>query len=153
MSLIVPPPNRSRASSTNIRPALTINTLGRRRSSSLILPPQHSESSTPSTPQSHFEPTQLFASPQSSQSPSMFTVIASGFLDILHVPIRHSINWSTPSSPQSVVHDESLLPISASSQQTTFSDVYNEKDALRFQPWRWRAPSVRSPPCFSPYLS
>jgi hypothetical protein len=143
MSLAVPPPNRSRASSTNIRPALTINTLGRRRSSSLVLPLQQSEPSTPSTPQSHFEPTQIIASPEQAQRP-MFTVIASGFLDLLHVPVRHPINWSTPSSPQSAVQDESLLPISASSQQTTFGDVYNEKDAPRTHAWWWRAPSVRS---------
>lgn len=146
MSLVIPPPNRSRASSTNIRPALTINTLGRRRSSSPILPCQQSEPSTPSTPQSRFEPAQILASPEPAQRPSMFTVIASGFLDLLHVPTRHSINWSTPSSPQSVVQDELLLPISASSQKTTFGDVYNEKDTLRLHAWRWRAPSVRVAP-------
>ncbi|KAG1752721.1 uncharacterized protein EDB91DRAFT_532319 [Suillus paluster] len=148
MSLIVPPPNRSRASSTNVRPALTINTLGRRRSSSLVLPIQQSEPSTPSTPslvQSHLEPSQIFASPEPSQKPSMFAVIASGCLDLLHVPNRHSINWSIPSSPQSTVQDEFVLPISASSQQTTFSDVFNEKDAPRTHARWWRAPSVHAP--------
>jgi len=144
MSLAVPPPNRSRASSTNIRPALTINTLGRRRSPSPVLPSQQSEPSTPSTPQSHFEPAQVLASPQPAPRPSMLTVIASGFLDLLHVPTRHPINWSTPSSPQSAVQDELPLPISASSQQTIFGDVYNEKDASPTHARWWRVPSVRS---------
>jgi hypothetical protein len=149
MSLAVPPPHRSRASSTNIRPALTINTLGRRRSSSLVLPIQQSEPSTPSTPsvdKSHLEPSQIFASPLPDQKPSMFAVIASSFLDLLHVPTTHSINWSTPSSPQSTVHDEFVLPISASSQQTTFSDIFNDKDAPRTHARWWRPPSVSSIP-------
>ncbi|KAG1768142.1 hypothetical protein EDD22DRAFT_949640 [Suillus occidentalis] len=148
MSLAVPPPHRSRASSTNIRPALTINTLGRRRSSSLVLPIQQSEPSTPSTPsvdKSHLEPSQILASPLPDQKPSMFAVIASRFLDLLHVPTTHSINWSTPSSPQSTVHDEFVLPISASSQQTTFSDIFNDKDAPRTHARWWRPPSVHAP--------
>ncbi|KIK48953.1 hypothetical protein CY34DRAFT_70932 [Suillus luteus UH-Slu-Lm8-n1] len=148
MSLAVPPPHRSRASSTNIRPALTINTLGRRRSSSLVLPIQQSEPSTPSTPsvdKSHLEPSQILASPLPDQKPSMFAVIASSFLDLLHVPTTHSINWSTPSSPQSTVHDEFVLPISASSQQTTFSDIFNDKDAPRTHARWWRPPSVHAP--------
>jgi hypothetical protein len=150
MSLAVPPPNRSRASSTNIRPALTINTLGRRRSASLVLPTQQSEPSTPSTPsvdRSHLEPSQLLASPEPDQKQtSMFAVIASTFLDLLHVPTTHSINWSTPSSPQSTVQDEFVLPISASSQQTTFGDIFNDKDAPRTHARWWRPPSVRSTP-------
>ncbi|KAG1788392.1 hypothetical protein EV424DRAFT_1311649 [Suillus variegatus] len=148
-SLAVPPPNRSRASSTNIRPALTINTLGRRRSSSLILPIQQSEPSTPSTPsvdKSHLEPSpQILASPEPDQKHSMFAVIASSFLDLLHVPTTHSINWSTPSSPQSTVQDELVLPISASSQQTTFGDIFNDKDAPRTHARWWRPPSVHAP--------
>jgi hypothetical protein len=156
MSLAVPPPHRSRASSTNIRPALTINTLGRRRSSSLVLPIQQSEPSTPSTPsvdKSHLEPSQILASPQPDQKHSMFAVIASSFLDLLHVPTTHSINWSTPSSPQSTVHDEFVLPISASSQQTTFSDIFNDKDALRTHARWWRPPSVSSIPPSHPTQS
>ncbi|KAG0709706.1 snare associated Golgi protein-domain-containing protein [Suillus ampliporus] len=146
MSLSVPPPNRSRASSTNIRPALTINTLqGRRRSSSLVLPLLQSEPSTPQVVQSHLEPSQLFASPESSQKHSMFAVIASGCLDLLHVPDRHSINWSTPSSPQSTVENEFVLPISASSQQTAFGDVFTEKDPPRTHAWWWRPPTVHAP--------
>ncbi|KAG2141767.1 uncharacterized protein EDB93DRAFT_1294199 [Suillus bovinus] len=145
-SLAVPPPNRSRASSTNIRPALTINTLGRRRSSSLILPIQQSEPSTPSVDISHLEPSpQILASPQPDQKHSMFAVIASSFLDLLHVPTTHSINWSTPSSPQSTVQDELVLPISASSQQTTFADILNDNDAPRTHARWWRPPSVHAP--------
>ncbi|KAG1815482.1 uncharacterized protein BJ212DRAFT_1272600 [Suillus subaureus] len=145
MSLAVPPPNRSRASSTNIRPALTINTLGRRRSSSLVLPIQKSEPSTPSVDSSHLKPSQLLASPEPDQKPSMFAVIASTCLDLLHVPTAHSINWSTPSSPQSTVQDEFVLPISASSQQTTFGDIFNDQDAPRMHARWWRPPSVHAP--------
>ncbi|KAG1866547.1 hypothetical protein DFJ58DRAFT_862446 [Suillus subalutaceus] len=146
MSLAVPPPNRSRASSTNIRPALTINTLGRRRSSSLILPIQKSEPSTPSLEDSsHLEPSQLLASPEPDQKPTMFAVIASTFLDLLHVPTAHSISWSTPSSPQSTVQDEFVLPISASSQQTTFGDISNDQNAPPTHARWWRPPSVHAP--------
>ncbi|KAG1907115.1 uncharacterized protein F5891DRAFT_1125036 [Suillus fuscotomentosus] len=141
-SLAVPPPNRSRASSTNIRPALTINTLGRRRSSSLILPIQQSEPSTPSTPsvdKSHLEPSpQILASPEPDQKHSMFAVIASSFLDLLHVPTTHSINCLP-------CRDELVLPISASSQQTTFGDIFNDKDAPRTHARWWRPPSVHAP--------
>ncbi|KIM90871.1 hypothetical protein PILCRDRAFT_94542 [Piloderma croceum F 1598] len=117
LSLSPPPiPNRHRAHSTNLRPALTISTLGRRRSTSLelSLPPSCDTSS-------HITPVETNV-PQS----SMLAVIASRFLQALHVSPKHSLQWSTPSSPQSST-DEYVLPTSASSQQTTFGDVFGEK--------------------------
>ncbi|KIJ70029.1 hypothetical protein HYDPIDRAFT_78000 [Hydnomerulius pinastri MD-312] len=131
MSLAVPPPNRSRASSTNVRPALTINTLGRRRSSSLVLPvQQQSEPPSPAVSQHFDEPRVHTSSPVSlaKQQPSMFAVIASKCFDLLHVPRQHPINWSTPSSPHSSGEDEMVLPLSASSQ-ATFGDIFNEKES------------------------
>ncbi|KAH7887682.1 hypothetical protein F5I97DRAFT_1966205 [Phlebopus sp. FC_14] len=131
MSLVLPPPGpaRNRASSTNVRPALTINTLGRRRSSSLVLPP----SPAPSPP-------------SSSPAPSMLAVIASTCLGLLRVP-NHPIS-STPSSPLSTVEDDLVLPLSASSQQTSFSDK-NEKD---LSPLRRRWPRI-SFSVHTPYLT
>jgi len=125
LSLSPPPiPNRHRAHSTSLRPALTISTLGRRRSASLEPPPLPSCDTTSSdiTPVE----SQVSSSESSSRS-SMLAVIASRFLQALHVSPKHSLQWSTPSSPRSST-DEYLLPTSASSQQTTFGDVFGEKD-------------------------
>ncbi|KAG9317392.1 hypothetical protein JVU11DRAFT_1591 [Chiua virens] len=132
MALVVPPPNRSRASSTCVRPALSINTLGRRRSSSLVLPVQHPES--PSSAQDPPKPDSLSTS---SSRPSMFSLIAEKCLQVLHVPRLH------PSSSHSTSEPDLLLPLSASSQ-STFGDVLNEKDA---SPIRWRSfhPTTHGP--------
>ncbi|KIM68778.1 hypothetical protein SCLCIDRAFT_105212 [Scleroderma citrinum Foug A] len=128
MSLAVPPPNRSRASSTNLRPALTINTLGRRRSLSLALPVvlQGDENASPLTPQ----PAAASSSPTPpvSQS-SMFALIASKCIELLHVPREH--DWSTPSSPYASSVDDLVLPLSSSSQKTTFGDISNEKQSSK----------------------
>lgn len=142
MSLGLSPPaipNRHRAHSTNLRPALTICTLGRRRSTSLepTLPPTSCDTGSPVV-------TNL-AQPSSSEPPSsppMFAVIASRFLQALHVSPKHSLQWSTPSSPRSST-DEYVLPMSASSQQTTFGDVFGEKELSEAHaPNAWW-PSVR----------
>ncbi|KAH7914185.1 hypothetical protein BJ138DRAFT_1110765 [Hygrophoropsis aurantiaca] len=144
--LAVPPPNRSRASSTNIRPALTINTLGRRRSSSLVLPPpQQSEPSSPVVAEPQPDSPLRVSSPESLSSPSMLAVLFSRCLDLLPVPKRHASNWSTPSTPHSTSDDEHILPVSASSQQTTFGDVFNEKDATRSHMWWRHSPSFHAP--------
>ena len=111
-ALAPPPQSRSRAHSTNLRPALTISTLGRRRSTSLGRSPDDTttHSNAPLQP-----------------PPSMFAVIVSRCLQLLHLPPKHSIQWSTLSSPVSST-DEYVLPISASSQQTMFGDVFGEKE-------------------------
>jgi len=142
MSLAVPPPNRSRASSTNLRPALTINTLGRRRSSSLAKLPvvlQSDETSSPLTPQ----PAAAGNSPTPSVSqPSMFALIASKCIELLHVPREHPINWSTPSSPYASNDDDLVLPLSTSSQKTTFGDIANEKQSSKSHSLWLRTPAV-----------
>lgn len=139
MSLAVPPPNRSRASSTNLRPALTINTLGRRRSLSLALPVvlQGDENASPLTPQ----PAAASSSPTPpvSQS-SMFALIASKCIELLHVPREH--DWSTPSSPYASSVDDLVLPLSSSSQKTTFGDISNEKQSSKSHRLWLRTPAV-----------
>ena len=144
MSLSLSPPsipNRHRAHSTNLRPALTISTLGRRRSTSLepTLPPACDTSS-------HIAPVDTNVSQVSSSEPSsessMLAVIASRFLQALHVSPKHSLQWSTPSSPRSST-DEYLLPTSASSQQTTFGDVFGEKELSETHAPNTWWPSVR----------
>ncbi|KAF9226536.1 hypothetical protein BS17DRAFT_748364 [Gyrodon lividus] len=143
MSLVVPPPNRSRASSTSVRPPLSINTLGRRRSSSLVLPVhQNSEPSSPVVFQPPDDPHSRTSSSALSQ-PSMFAVIASKCFDLLHVPKQHSINWSTPSSPHSIGEDDLVLPLSASSQ-STFGGLSNEKDPKSHRWWA-HTPAARAP--------
>jgi len=145
LSLSPPPvPNRHRAHSTSLRPALTISTLGRRRSASLEPPPLPSCDTTSSdiTPVE----SQVSSSESSSRS-SMLAVIASRFLQALHVSPKHSLQWSTPSSPRSST-DEYLLPTSASSQQTTFGDVFGEKDLSKTHaPNAWW-PSIHAPILF-----
>ncbi|KAI6035176.1 snare associated Golgi protein-domain-containing protein [Pisolithus orientalis] len=145
MSLAVPPPNRHRASSTNVRPALTINTLGRRRSLSLALPIQ--QSSEPSTPTAAHPAAASISTSSLSQpsQPSMLGLLVSKCLELLHVPTQHSINWSTPSSPYSSSDDDLVLPLSASSQKATFGDVSNEKQTSKSHRLCLRTPTVHEP--------
>ncbi|KAH0839860.1 snare associated Golgi protein-domain-containing protein [Lanmaoa asiatica] len=137
MALVVPPPNRSRASSTCVRPALSINTLGRRRSSSLVLPIQH----TDPTPDDSLVHSLSSSSSTTSQS-SMLSLIATKCLEFLHVPKLHPSDCSSPSSPHSASEVDLVLPLSASSQ-STFGDILNEKDASS----RWRPfhPAAHAP--------
>lgn len=145
MSLAVPPPNRHRASSTNVRPALTINTLGRRRSLSLALPIQ--QSSEPSTPTAAHPAAASISTSSLSQpsQPSMLALLVSKCLELLHVPTQHSINWSTPSSPYSSSDDDLVLPLSASSQKATFGDLSNEKQTSKSHRLCLRTPTVHEP--------
>ncbi|KAI6105773.1 snare associated Golgi protein-domain-containing protein [Pisolithus sp. B1] len=149
MSLAVPPPNRHRASSTNVRPALTINTLGRRRSSSLVLPvQQNSEPSTPTVDHlaaaSIFPALHVSASPPLSE-PSMLSLLASKCFELLHVPTQHSINWSTPPSPYPSSDDDLVLPLSSSSQKTAFGDIFNEKQTSKSHRLCSRIPAMHEP--------
>jgi hypothetical protein len=133
MALVVPPPNRSRASSTCVRPALSINTLGRRRSSSLVLPVQHT-APAPDNSVVHSLPS---SSSVTTSQPSMLSLVAEKCLEFLHVRKLHPSDYSTPSSPSEL---DLVLPLSASSQ-TTFSDILNEKDATSHR-WRPFQPAV-----------
>ena len=130
MALAVPPPNRSRASSTCVRPALSINTLGRRRSSSLVLPIQHTD------------PIPVLSDPSSSASvttsqPSMLSLLAAKCLEFLHLPKLYPFHYSTSSSSHTQL--DLVLPLSAS--QSTFGDVLNGKDAPSPR-WRPFHPTV-----------
>ena len=144
---LVPPstPNRHRAHSTNLRPALTISTLGRRRSTSLDQPPDLTSpppSATSTLVTSVQADAPQLSSPEPVSSPSMFAIIASRFLQALHVSPKHSTQWSIPSSPRSST-DEYVLPMSASSQQTTFGDVFGEKELSTAHASNAWWPSVR----------
>ena len=131
MALVVPPPsNRSRANSTCVRPALSINTLGRRRSSSLVLPVQQPDTDVPTVGPSP---------PLAISQPSMLSVIAAKCLELLHLAKLHPFVSSSPSSPHSSDVDL-VLPLSASSQ-STFGDVLSEKDGGSYR-WRPFHPSV-----------
>jgi uncharacterized membrane protein YdjX (TVP38/TMEM64 family) len=134
--LAVPPPNRSRASSTCVRPALSINTLGRRRSSSLVLPIQHTD------------PIPVLSDPSSSASvttsqPSMLSLLAAKCLEFLHLPKLYPFHYSTSSSSHTEL--DLVLPLSAS--QSTFGDVLNGKDAPSPR-WRPFHPTAHAPILF-----
>jgi hypothetical protein len=118
-SLTPPEPARHRASSTNVRPALTICTLGKRRSVSVLrdaaspIPPPPS---APTTVPDH-------------QPSSMLLIFASRLLQFLRVNPKHS--WSSMSSPISSPVD--ILPTSASTRTTFGDDVCLEKPSPH--PW------------------
>lgn len=139
MTLVIPPPNRSRASSTCVRPALSINTLGRRRSSSLVLPVQHTPDDTASLAQSPTSQSSVTTSHL-----SMLSLIAAKCLEFLHMPKLHPSDCLSPSSPLHSSQADLVLPLSASSQ-STFGDILNEKDASSHR-WPPFHPSVSDGP-------
>ncbi|KAM6495824.1 SNARE associated Golgi domain containing protein [Amanita muscaria] len=108
---IRPPLSRFPASSSATS-ALTIPTLGRRRSTScfhLNLPPSPTQPS----------PLALQQAPPS----SMLPVMISRCLDWLHLQRMHARGWSTPTSS----NDEPVLPLSASATKTSFGpEVHDE---------------------------
>lgn len=126
MSELSPPAHtRARASSTTLRPPLTIRSLARRCSNSSLAPPP------PTPPCAPEFAAQLDAEP----SPSMLAVVASRILNAIHAP-SHTIPWSSPSTP----HDEQdlILPLSASAHKSSFGDVLNEKQPqqdFHWDPW------------------
>ncbi|KAK0206674.1 snare associated Golgi protein-domain-containing protein [Desarmillaria ectypa] len=146
-SLAPPPLNRNRASSTTLRPALTIRSLGRRRSGSLLQPqlsPCDSPISDP-VPEPVPEPEEPVQ--QTEQSSNMLAVIASRILQSVHTP-SHKMSWSTPSTPRSASEDDYILPLSASAHKTSFGDVLNEKSSSSSPlPYNWlqRLPPVQFP--------
>ncbi len=125
-TLSPPVQNRHRASSTTLRPPLTIRSLGRRRSN-----PAFALTTPPATPL----PEPVVA--ESDPPPSMLAIIASRILHVLHAP--HSIPWSAPSTPHD--EDELILPLSASAHKSSFGNVVNEKTPENTQ----RMPSVHFP--------
>ncbi|EDR12445.1 uncharacterized protein LACBIDRAFT_311852 [Laccaria bicolor S238N-H82] len=107
-----PPPPPHRVSSTNLRSHCSLATLGRRRSTSCLLTVQDLPASDSSP---ILDPISTSVPP-----PSMLVLLASRFLQWLHLPTKHSSSWSTPSSPRSS-SDHFVLPVSADAQQDSFS--------------------------------
>ncbi|RDB22470.1 Transmembrane protein 41 [Hypsizygus marmoreus] len=131
-----PPQTRNRASSSNLRSAFTLSSLGRRRSSSFLqLNPADDQSlPPPSLPQ----PPALSVDPISTAppTPSMLVIFASRFLEWLHVQPKHNLSWSTPSSPRSSA-DDFVLPLSASAHKTSFGDDVHQDLAKSQSSMRW----------------
>ncbi|KAJ3823467.1 snare associated Golgi protein-domain-containing protein [Lentinula raphanica] len=133
MSSLAPPPiSRNRASSTTLRPALTLKSLGRRRSSTQLKPVP----ATPSIPQC--------SSPSDTSQPSMFLMALSTVLQWLHLESKHVLlpDWSSPSTPDET-GDIYALPLPASATKSSFGDVLTPKTSPRNQ---W--PSMHAPIVF-----
>lgn len=126
-----PPLSRHRASSTNLRSHCSLATLGRRRSTSCLLTVQDLSASRSSP--ILLEPISTTVPP-----PSMLVLLASRFLQWLHLPTKHSSSWSTPSSPRSS-SDHFVLPVSADAQQDSFSiSLPDEKISSQSHTFDWR---------------
>ncbi len=151
-SLAPPSINRHRASSTNVRPALTLSSLGRRRSNSELPPLAGSPCHTPPAMDSPTTPRELpplsLDIPQSSkfaafQKASLIELF-SRVMDFLHVAHKESPFISTPSSPRhsrsSTSTEDSVLPLT-SPAVATFSEAYPEKLSQKGSWWQG-SPSV-----------
>lgn len=97
------------------------HSLGRRRSSSSLLDAA-SDQQPLSTAVSHHQPTQ-----------SMIVVVVSRILQWLHLQPQHSLSWPSPPSPRSST-EKLVLPLSASSQKTSFTDVPSEESRTHHFP-------------------
>lgn len=136
-----PPPQtltRHRTSSTNLRSAFTLSSLGRRRSSS-FLQANPTDEPAPSPP-AVAQPPPLAINPITTPPPppSMLVIFASRFLEWMHVQPKHKFSWSTPSSPRSSV-DDFVLPLSASAHTTSFGEDVHEDHEVMSEPnnsWR-----------------
>ncbi|KAH8105891.1 hypothetical protein BXZ70DRAFT_1004195 [Cristinia sonorae] len=164
MASLAPPQtvtsNRHRASSTNVRPALTLNSLGsRRRSNSLLnLPPPTPSpcfSPQPSTPlpQHNNESPLSLAIPSKPSSPAnnMLATLVSRALQLVHMWHSDSVPVPlTPSSPRlsrtSISSDDTLLPLS-SPIKVSFNEALREKPqtSTSVRSWLQRSPSVHMP--------
>ncbi|EIW62004.1 uncharacterized protein TRAVEDRAFT_163686 [Trametes versicolor FP-101664 SS1] len=151
-----PPQNRHRASSTNVRPPLTLASLGRRRSNSLLdlPPPTPSPSSLPPTPRSGDAPVLSLSIPplRESQRPrSALSSMLARWAQALHLSAEQAFP-STPSSPRisrSSSEDSSILPLSASPTRAYFGDVFAEKPQPKAKNSLWEGyPSVHTPVLF-----
>lgn len=161
-SLAPPPSNRHRASSTNVRPALTLNSLGRRRSNSLLdLPPITPSpccSSRPASPllaqvHGNAQPFSLDLPTKTTPSPdTVLATLVSRCLQVVHMWHRDT-EPSAPSSPRlsrtSTSSDDTLLPVS-SPIRSSFSEVFPEKpQPPSVRSWLQGSPSVRDSPFHS----
>ncbi|KAI0661031.1 snare associated Golgi protein-domain-containing protein [Cubamyces menziesii] len=149
-----PPPSRHRASSTNVRPPLTLATLGRRRSSSLLDAPPPTPSPSLPTPRPKDVPALSLSIPpprQSQPSRSAFASMLARWAQTLHLSSEQSFP-STPSSPRlsrASTDDSSILPLSASPTRSYFGDVFPEKPLPKTRSSLWEGyPSVHTPVLF-----
>lgn len=151
MASLSPPQTRHRASSTSLRPPLTISTCGRRRSNS-DLPTPHSSTSFPELE----EPKAIMQEDSSLNIPAKahnylakatFAEFYTRFMELLHIAHKESGLPSTPSSPRysrsSLSTDDSILPI-ASPVVPSFGDTISEKPFAKSTSWWQGSPSVRS---------
>ncbi|KAF9464487.1 snare associated Golgi protein-domain-containing protein [Collybia nuda] len=148
-----PPPPQSlsphHTSSTNLRSALTFNSLGRRRSSSFLQATLADDPPPPPPAQDQSPPLSIEPITTSSPSPSMLVIFASRFLEWMHVQPKHTFSWSTPSSPRSST-DDYVLPLSASAHTTSFGDDVHQTHEVVPEPgntWRQYV-RVRAPILF-----
>ncbi|KAF9567341.1 hypothetical protein CPC08DRAFT_626946 [Agrocybe pediades] len=118
--MLSPPKHRPRASSTstNIRPPTS--SLGRRRSNTCL--------------QQSFQESAV--EPDVQPSPSMLQWFVSSFIQWLHVPQKHTLSWSTPSSPRSST-DDLILPLSASAHTVSFT-ITEPLEDIPAEAFRWR---------------
>jgi len=134
MASLSPPPTRNRASSTNLRPALTLATLGPRPKACSLLDP------VPGTPPVTAD---MHKATPSLASPSRLSLLIERFLVLFHV-YSHLPSYSTPSSPRSPSED-SVLPMS-STTTVCGDDVEEKQTALpslsSSRAWFQSTPSV-----------
>ncbi|KAA1466366.1 hypothetical protein DENSPDRAFT_831181 [Dentipellis sp. KUC8613] len=142
MATLAPPPSRHRASSTNLRPALTLHTLGTRAKNCFF-------EDVPCTPPPPVNSAKV-SSPL--QPPSKLSLVAARCWALLHMD--SSLTYpSAPSSPRSS-SDETILPLSAvSTHPPSVGDMFEPQQDSSFSRasprlWWQRTPSVHAPILF-----
>ncbi|KAI0773456.1 snare associated Golgi protein-domain-containing protein [Irpex lacteus] len=158
MATLSPPPNRHRASSTSLRPPLTINSCASRKRSNSELPTTVL-SPVPATPapdsrSPEMEKELSLNIPTKAHSylaKATFAEFYSRFMDLLHIAHKESAFPSEPSSPRqsrsSFSDEDSILPIS-SPVVATFGDAVSEKLTAKSTSWWQGSPSVHTPVFF-----
>ncbi|KAI0347242.1 hypothetical protein BDW22DRAFT_1404855 [Trametopsis cervina] len=159
-SLSPPPPNRSRASSTSLRPPLTLNSCApRKRSNSELpqpvlspIPPTPApDSARPSMDKIMATELEMDIPAHAHAATATFAEFYSRFIRLLRISHKESLMDSTPSSPRqsrsSFSEDDSILPIS-SPVVSTFGDAVSEKPSAKSTSVWQGSPSVHTPVFF-----
>ena len=131
MALLSPQKSRTRASSTSLRTPTLCQTLGRRRSTSFL---RVNDDEQPSIEDS--EPPPI----QQASSPTMLAWFLSRFIQWLHIPEKHTLSWSPPSTPRSS-SDDFVLPLSASAHTVSFAVPEPPKPSSPLFRWRFKVSS------------
>lgn len=142
MALLSPQKSRTRASSTSLRTPTLCQTLGRRRSTSFLRVTTDNEQ----PPIENSEPCQ---SPpvQQASSPTMLAWFLSRFIQWLHIPEKHTLSWSPPSTPRTS-SDDFVLPLSASAHTVSFVVPDPPKASSPLFRWQFKV-STHFPRCIS----